>query len=72
LSIGKQIRTKFKPKEYLTKKPLDILHTDLCGPTITKRLNGEQYFMLLIDDCTRMTAIFFLRKKSEAFNHFNI
>jgi hypothetical protein len=32
-----------------------------------KGLNGEKYFMLLVDDYTRMTAIFFLRKKSEAF-----
>jgi hypothetical protein len=32
-----------------------------------KGLNGEKYFMLLVDDYTRMIAIFFLRKKSEAF-----
>jgi transposase InsO family protein len=69
---GKQTRTKFKSKEYSTKKPLDIVHTDLCGPTRTKGLNGEQYFMLLVDDYTRMTVVFFLRKKSEAFKHFKI
>jgi hypothetical protein len=69
---GKQTRTKFKSKEYSTKKPLEIVHTDLCGPTRTKGLNGEQYFMLLIDDYTRMTAVFFLKKKSEAFEHFKI
>jgi hypothetical protein len=28
--------------------------------------------MLLVDDYTRMTAFFFLRKKSEAFEHFKI
>jgi transposase InsO family protein len=28
--------------------------------------------MLLVDDYTRMTAVFFLRKKSEAFKHFKI
>jgi hypothetical protein len=69
---GKQTRTKFKSKEYSTTKPLEIVHTDLCGPTRTKGLNGEQYFMLLIDDYTRMTAVFFLKKKSEAFEHFKI
>jgi transposase InsO family protein len=37
-----------------------------------KGLNGKQYFMLLVDDYTRMTTVFFLRKKSEAFKHFNI
>jgi hypothetical protein len=38
----------------------------------TKGLNGEQYFMLLIDDYTRMTAMSFLKNKSEAFKNFKI
>jgi hypothetical protein len=37
-----------------------------------KGLNGEQYFMLLVDDYTIMTRVLFLRKKSEEFEHFNI
>ena len=69
---GKQTKTKFKSKEYSTKKPLDIVHTDLCGPTRTKGLNCEQYFMLLVDDYTRMTTVFFLKNKSEAFENFKI
>jgi hypothetical protein len=69
---GKQTRTKFKSKEYSTTKPLNIVHTNLCGPTRMKGLNDEQYFVLLVDDYTRMTAVFFLRKKSEAFEYFKI
>jgi transposase InsO family protein len=69
---GKQTRTKFKSKEYSTTKPLEIVHTDLCGPTRMKVLNGEQYFVLLVDDYTRMIAVLFLRKKSEEFKHFKI
>jgi hypothetical protein len=38
---GKQTRTKFKSKEHSTTKPLDIVHTNLCGPSRTKGLNGE-------------------------------
>jgi hypothetical protein len=45
----------FKTKEYSTTKSLEIVHTDLCGPTRTKGLNGEQYFKPLIDEYTRMT-----------------
>jgi hypothetical protein len=51
---------------------LDIVHTNLCVPTIIEGLNGKQYFMLLVDDYTRMTTIFFLKKKSEEFKHFKI
>jgi len=39
------------------KKPLDIAHMDISGPTRTKRLNRKKYFMLLVDDYTRKTAI---------------
>ena len=38
----------------------------------TKGLDGELYFMLMIDDYTRMTATNFLKKKSEAFECFKI
>jgi hypothetical protein len=61
---GKQTKTRFKSKEYSTTQPLEILHTDLVGPTTTKVLKGERYFMLLVDDYTRMTAVCFLKNKS--------
>jgi hypothetical protein len=48
------------------------VHTDLVGPTTTKDLKGERYFMLLVDDYTRMTVVFFLKNKSEAFENFKI
>jgi hypothetical protein len=69
---GKQTKTRFKSKEYSTTRPLEIVHTDLVGPTTTKGLKGERYFMLLVDDYTRMTTIFFLKNKSEAFENFKI
>jgi transposase InsO family protein len=69
---GKQTKTKLKSKEYSTTKPLEIVHTDLVGPTTTKGLKGERYFMLLVDDYTRMTAVCFLKNKSEAFENFKI
>jgi hypothetical protein len=58
---GKQTKTRFKSKEYSTTRPLEIVHIDLVGPTTTKGLKGEKYFMLLVDDYTRMTAVFFSR-----------
>jgi transposase InsO family protein len=69
---GKQTKTRFKIKEYSTTKPLEIVHTDLVGTTTKKGLKGERYFMLLVDDYTRMTAIFFIKNKSKAFENFKI
>jgi hypothetical protein len=48
------------------------VHVDLVGPTTTKGLKGERYFMLFVDDYTRVTAVCFLKNKSEAFENFNI
>jgi hypothetical protein len=48
------------------------VHTDLVGPNRTKVLKGERYFMLLVDDYTRMTAVFFHKNMSEDFENFKI
>jgi transposase InsO family protein len=37
-----------------------------------KGLKGEKYFMLLVDDYTRMIVVFFLRNKSESFENFKV
>ena len=36
--LGKKTKIRFKKKEYSTSKPLELVHTDLCGPTRTKSL----------------------------------
>jgi hypothetical protein len=69
---GNQTKTRFKSKEYSTTRPLEIVHNDLVGPTTTKGLKGEKYFMLLVNVYTRMTAVLFLKNKLETFENFNI
>ena len=71
--LGKQTRTSFKTKYDLsTSRPLQRVHMDLCGPSRTKTPSGESYFMLIIDDFSRMTWVAFLKYKSEAHEKFNI
>ena len=69
---GKKKKTKFKSKEYSTTRPLEIVHTDLVELTRMKGLRGDKYFMLLVDDYTRMIEVSFLRKKLEEFENFKI
>ena len=70
---GNQTKTRFKSNEYSTTRPLEIVHTDIVGPTTTKGLKGERYFMLLVDDhYTRMNVVFFLKNKSKSFENFKI
>jgi hypothetical protein len=67
---GKQSRVNFKTKEYETSNPLEVVHTNICGPTRIEILQGERYFMLIIDDYTRMTSFTFIKNKYEAFDKF--
>ena len=67
--LGKQTRVSFKTKEHSSSKPLELVHIDLCGPTRTKSLQGESYFMLFVDDFTRMCWVFFSRKNQRLFKN---
>lgn len=69
---GKQTKVSFKSKEHSSTKPLQLVHTDLCGPTTTRSINDEKYFMLFVDDYTRMVWVTFLRHKSNVFEKFKI
>jgi hypothetical protein len=48
------------------------VHNDLVVPTRIKGLKGEQCFILLVDDYTRMIAVCFLRNKSMEFKKFKM
>jgi transposase InsO family protein len=48
-----------------TTKPLEILHIDLFGPIAYKSIGGNKYGLVIIDDCSRFTWVFFLQDKSE-------
>ncbi|BBH01653.1 hypothetical protein Prudu_011986, partial [Prunus dulcis] len=48
-------------------KVLELVHVDLCGPMRNESVARNRYFMLIIDDFTRMIWVYFLRNKSEAF-----
>ncbi|WCJ44212.1 Retrovirus-related Pol polyprotein from transposon TNT 1-94 [Euphorbia peplus] len=69
--FGKQKRVSFnKGGRTLKKEKLELVHSDLWGPAPVKSLGGAYYYMTLIDDCTRKLWVYFLKKKSEAFDVF--
>ena len=69
--LGKQARTTFQKKaEYCAKRPLELVHTDICGPITPKSFSEKRYFITFIDDYTRKTWVYFLKEKSEAFEVF--
>ena len=52
------------------KKPLDLVHTDVCGKLNAKSLGGAEYFLTFIDDKTRFTWVYPLKRKDEVFQRF--
>ena len=68
---GRQHRQKFPNGE--TKRSdaaLGLVHSDVCGPMSTQSLSGAQYFLTFIDDRTRYTWVYFLKRKGEVFDKF--
>jgi hypothetical protein len=71
--VGKLTRKQFKSKRLTsTKKPLHLVHMDLCGPSRQEGIGKENYFMLIIDYYSRLTWVAFLKEKVEAFEKFKI
>ncbi|KAL4558972.1 hypothetical protein LXL04_031098 [Taraxacum kok-saghyz] len=45
--------------------PLELLHIDLCGPSSIESLAGNKYILVIVDDFSRFTGVYFLKKKSQ-------
>ncbi|KAG8503616.1 hypothetical protein CXB51_001792 [Gossypium anomalum] len=64
--MGKQARLPFPANTtWRASSKLELVHSDVWGPMRTESLNGNRYFILFIDDCTRYCWIYFLKHKSE-------
>nr|GEW06016.1 retrovirus-related Pol polyprotein from transposon TNT 1-94 [Tanacetum cinerariifolium] len=44
---------------------LHLLHIDLCGPMRVASINGKWYVLVIVDDYSRYTWVYFLRTKDE-------
>ena len=68
--VGKQHRLPFKNAERRAGVPLQLVHSDICGPMQTTSIGGKRYFVLFIDDASRYTWCYFMVQKSEVYTHF--
>ncbi|KAJ9564691.1 hypothetical protein OSB04_000657 [Centaurea solstitialis] len=64
---GKQTRASFKSKQISSiSSPLQLLHMDLFGPVNVQSIAGKKYTLVIVDEYSRYTWVFFLRAKSDA------
>nr|GEX40518.1 hypothetical protein [Tanacetum cinerariifolium] len=68
---GKQARAPFpNHASFRAKKRLELVHGDLCGPITPPTPAGNRYFMLLVDDFSRVMWVYLLKTKDEALRTF--
>nr|GEZ65235.1 hypothetical protein [Tanacetum cinerariifolium] len=58
----KSFYTKLTPR---SKRRLQLLHMDLCGPMRVASINGKRYVLVIVDDYSRYTWTHFLRSQDE-------
>ena len=47
-----------------------MVHLDVWGPTKTRSLAGSSYYVTFIDDYSQKVWVYFMKAKSEVFDHF--
>ncbi|KAL5827802.1 hypothetical protein ACOSQ3_019653 [Xanthoceras sorbifolium] len=69
--FGKQKKVSFAKIGKIPKaEKLELVHTDVWGPSPVSSLSGSLYYVTFIDDSTRKVWVYFLKKKSEVFDTF--
>ncbi|KAE8675966.1 hypothetical protein F3Y22_tig00111640pilonHSYRG00200 [Hibiscus syriacus] len=69
--FGKQKKVSFAKIGKTPKaEKLELVHTDVWGPSPVPSLAGSLYYVTFIDDSTRKVLVYFLKKKSEVFDTF--
>ena len=70
-AFGKQHRNSFpKHSESRTKQPLELIHSDVCGPMSVDSVGGSRYFVTFIDDYSRYTVLYTMKSKGETLAKF--
>ncbi|KAJ0764367.1 putative RNA-directed DNA polymerase [Helianthus annuus] len=71
-ALAKSHKKPFKPSNTRVSEPFSLIHSDVWGPAETNEGQIFRFFLLFVDDCTRMTWVYFLKHKSEVFDKFRL
>lgn len=68
---GKQTRKAFQDQELpRSSRPLELVHSDVCGAMTSTSWNGKRYFVTFTDDFTHFCAAYILSTKDEVLDCF--
>jgi transposase InsO family protein len=68
---GKMIIASHSPvNTMMTEHLAQLLHMDTVGPSRVRSMGGKWYVLVIIDDYSHYSWVFFLESKDEVFEHF--
>jgi transposase InsO family protein len=68
---GKMIAASYSPvNTVMTEHPGLLLYMDTVGPSWVRSMGGKWYVLVIIDDYSRYSWVFYLESKDEVFEHF--
>ncbi len=67
---GKQSKNLHKFAHVKAKRPLELIHSDVCGPITPILHDKDRYYVSFTDDFTRFSVIYFMQHKSEVVEKF--
>ena len=71
-TLGKMKKLPFELQDGpRTTCPLEMVHTDVGGPITPKSQEGYRYWIVIVDDFTRVPWVYFMKHKSEALGIYN-
>lgn len=63
---GKLTKKPFKSiGEIRSKRKMQLIYSDVCGPMQTESISGAKYFVTFIDDYSRCCKVYFMKQKNE-------
>jgi len=68
--MGRQHRVAFSTSQHKTKCFLDLIYTDVWGPSSVASIGGARYYVTFIDNFSRKVWVCFLKQKSKVFQKF--
>jgi transposase InsO family protein len=70
---GKMITASHSPvTTMMTEHPGQLLHMDNVGPSRVRSMGGKWYVLIVVDNYSRYSWVFFLESKDEVFEHIQL